>query len=157
MSDISAYHMPSQKRCIIWNHDFVFSKKIHESINYPNSIKRDKLLNPIMATPTNSSSWNYQQETTEFVKKKTWTPICSIHVPWQQRDLIIKQTSPTFIVNYSDANEQHSVATQQANQIIQHMGKRKLLPKHDSSTLITIMCFVCHGGMQMINCSIHTW
>lgn len=52
-------------------------------------------------------------------------------------------------MNYSDANEQHSVATHGANQIIQQMGKKSSFPKHDYSALIALMCCVCHSGVQI--------
>lgn len=52
-------------------------------------------------------------------------------------------------MNYSDANEEHSVATHRANQIIQQMGKKSSFPKHDYSTLIALMCCVCHSGVQI--------
>lgn len=52
-------------------------------------------------------------------------------------------------MNYSDNNEQHSVATHRANQIIQQMGKKSSYTKHDYSTLIALMCFVCYGGVQI--------
>lgn len=53
-------------------------------------------------------------------------------------------------MNYSDDNEHHSAATHRANQIIQQMeGKKPAFAKYDYSTLIGLMCFVCHSGVQI--------
>lgn len=52
-------------------------------------------------------------------------------------------------MNYSDDNERHSVATHQANQIIQQMEEKSSFTKYDHGTLVGLMRFVCHGGVQI--------
>ena len=49
-------------------------------------------------------------------------------------------------MNYSDDNEECSVTTHRENQIIEQMEEEKSSSnKYDCSTLIALMCFVCHG------------
>lgn len=98
---------------------------------------------------------NWNNETGSLLAEKHYVKhinpyVFNPFVSWHQRDFKIKKKSQTsFIMNYSVANEQHSMATRCVNQIIRQKGQKSSFPEHDYSTLITFMCFVCHGSMRI--------